>query len=1443
MQIYQKTAAVFLTAALLLTTFVFPLPAAGERVEAFTDYAAVGRQISESLAEVIWQPDNERAYNDLAAKSGDSFLWGYGSLLEGLGARVAYNPSDASAVAEYKKALRNVLNYEAHNLYDKYGVEEADYLALNCLPNNVNTEVFYDDDIWIQKEFLNAYNTLGNPEYLDLARRVLNYIYRGWDDKLGGGIYWKDTGYGGTSGKNTCINAPAAMASCKMYMATGEQTYLDWAVKIYDWMDAKLVDPEDHLLWDNVDYDSEGNERIDKAKYTYNSGCYISAAVLLYEITGEEEYLASARATAASSLSRWLYQKEFAALGETAYAWNSGHTWFNSSLVEGFLNLERVAGDSAGADAARNSLAAACLLWEGSETGWMPDNWQSSDSVTLDQVSVLQQSATVRTLFLLAASIEEDTDPVAAIDAISRAEPGSAAYQNAVLSAMKAYYAAPAKTRKGVSNLSVLEGALQTLLGEEGAAVFALTEGIAGFYCVTHRTEGELNALLADYTALSETARRYAVGADLLTALLEKQVELFDSFDLTITGWSAAESTPWLAAADDRAKEATRTAVAEEIYHQYRGRQYRMGLVNGSYDLSSYTGMLGLQMDRRPNDNLYNPWGHTNRRWAYTVVPFTGMAFSITGYFSNAYPLPIGNSFTYNGNVYQVYMDTIRYYADIPLEAGGSVEMQSLGFYPGSGDGGDITARTFAYSYALYGQEGKTALATLGIPTGHVQTFGEILYQKFEGPEGVAYLINTAGRVSAASALEEGTVAFEDTVKDSRAYVLSGVLAKAFLSLGENGRARFTVTGAPLAQAADGAMLFENGVLTADGFASTAYMEAIESVNAAISAIPPTASLTLEDEALVKTARIAYDALDDAWKPKIAAYDKLVEAEAQIEYLKYETDCRAAAVPVNRQIADLGTIGITSRPAVEAARAAYDALDSLAQSFVEQINVLLAAEARIHELFDTIDRVNAALAALPEEITYRDGPAVREILADYETLDDVQRAYVQDYDKAQAALTALEADYAAFGITVTGWAEASATPWMDALPEEEREATRAAVADEVRYQYVVNGYNVGVVSGKEWPLGNYSGILSIQVEARPNDNIGNPWGSSERRWATVVSPFGGTAFSICGYFSRHFRYETAIGNAFLYNGVVYQQYLSCVYSYTDKPLVDGGSAEMSAVRSFPGYDGQDDATNNTFRYTYALYGQENKWEGGTLGIPAGNVVVGETGIYQAFEGPQGTAYLLNTAERIAAAEGQDEVAISKNKAFVLTGKAAEVFAALGENPLVQTGRPLEQREDGILFENGLLTGAGFFGAGSPELILDGLTVSISTGMVTEGTDGLLDITWNGRIYTEADPDNSVELLNGLDIAFLAYGAYYGISEAEIARLMSGNTDAAAREEIFAGSIAAGAEEIDLYARFGFRLRGVNSGAYRTAVFFLRYRYNGREVLLLSTPDQVIAYLE
>lgn len=88
-------------------------------------------------------------------------------------------------------------------------------------------------------------------------------------------------------GKHTCSNAPSAVLGVKLYRLTKDSKYLEKAKETYAWTKKNLCDPNDHLYWDNINL--KGN--IAKEKYAYNSGQMIQAGVLLYEETGDEQYL------------------------------------------------------------------------------------------------------------------------------------------------------------------------------------------------------------------------------------------------------------------------------------------------------------------------------------------------------------------------------------------------------------------------------------------------------------------------------------------------------------------------------------------------------------------------------------------------------------------------------------------------------------------------------------------------------------------------------------------------------------------------------------------------------------------------------------------------------------------------------------------------------------------------------------------------------------------------------------------------------------------------------------------------------------------------------------------------------------------------------------------------------------------------------------------------
>lgn len=104
--------------------------------------------------------------------------------------------------------------------------------------------------------------------------------------------------------------------------------------------------------------------------------------------------------------------------------------------------------------------------------------------------------------------------------------------------------------------------------------------------------------------------------------------------------------------------------------------------------------------------------------------------------------------------------------------------------------------------------------------------------------------------------------------------------------------------------------------------------------------------VTLDSEEAIQAARTAYDALRQERKEQVSNYDVLVAAEKKLAQLQDE-----AVAHVEELIDAIGQpVTPASRAAVEAARAAYDALAQKLQARVGNYDVLLAAEARLAEL-------------------------------------------------------------------------------------------------------------------------------------------------------------------------------------------------------------------------------------------------------------------------------------------------------------------------------------------------------------------------------------------------------------------------------------------------------------------------------------------------------------
>ncbi len=150
----------------------------------------------------------------------------------------------------------------------------------------------YNDDItWMCIACLRAYNFTGTSTYLNIAKSNFDVMYnRAYteDELLGNGLIWKQ----GTRTKNACINGPAMIACCYLAKATGDNTYYDKAIQLFEWSKGRLFDTNDGHVYDAYYVNNEtGEVNTNYWASTYNQGTYLGACTMLYQYTKDQEYL------------------------------------------------------------------------------------------------------------------------------------------------------------------------------------------------------------------------------------------------------------------------------------------------------------------------------------------------------------------------------------------------------------------------------------------------------------------------------------------------------------------------------------------------------------------------------------------------------------------------------------------------------------------------------------------------------------------------------------------------------------------------------------------------------------------------------------------------------------------------------------------------------------------------------------------------------------------------------------------------------------------------------------------------------------------------------------------------------------------------------------------------------------------------------------------------
>lgn len=247
------------------------------------------QEVMRSLQQRFWIGHGQyNYYSDKADDTGPSSSWSNGVALSALNAAMRNNPSFYGPLfSAFMKSM------------DRYWDFKQDLPGYEPFPSDGDGhDKYFDDNEWIAIALLENYAMSGRRPVLERSTQVVTFILSGWDDTLGGGIWWHEHHYHNC--KNACSNAPAAVACLRLaqYLPKADALYQQtMAKRIVQWTDEHLQG-RDKLFNDNI---SAVDGKVATFQLTYNSALMIRADLGLWRATGDVDYLTAAKEVSAAA--------------------------------------------------------------------------------------------------------------------------------------------------------------------------------------------------------------------------------------------------------------------------------------------------------------------------------------------------------------------------------------------------------------------------------------------------------------------------------------------------------------------------------------------------------------------------------------------------------------------------------------------------------------------------------------------------------------------------------------------------------------------------------------------------------------------------------------------------------------------------------------------------------------------------------------------------------------------------------------------------------------------------------------------------------------------------------------------------------------------------------------------------------------------------------------
>ncbi|TVY31561.1 Mannan endo-1,6-alpha-mannosidase, partial [Lachnellula occidentalis] len=164
----------------------------------------------------------------------------------------------------------------------------------NFMPQNqTKTEGNDDQAFWgmaamnaAEQKFINPASPL--PGWIALVQGVYNTMLARWDTSTcGGGLRWQIfTFNNGYDYKNSIANGGLFNIAARLCRYTGNETYGDWAEKIFQWEMAVGLITDDYRVLDGTS-DTTNCTTVDPVRYSYNQGVYLFGAAVMYNHTNQ----------------------------------------------------------------------------------------------------------------------------------------------------------------------------------------------------------------------------------------------------------------------------------------------------------------------------------------------------------------------------------------------------------------------------------------------------------------------------------------------------------------------------------------------------------------------------------------------------------------------------------------------------------------------------------------------------------------------------------------------------------------------------------------------------------------------------------------------------------------------------------------------------------------------------------------------------------------------------------------------------------------------------------------------------------------------------------------------------------------------------------------------------------------------------------------------------